>query len=71
MRPAMTNKSLAASAWDDQASLLYEAKSTFSAQQRLLYALFLVLYLLFRMSVQDLAACNLDIRTAGRHTTNL
>jgi hypothetical protein len=38
---------------------------------RLLYALFLVLYLLFQMSVQVLAACNLDLHTAGRHTTNL
>ncbi len=57
--------------WDDQVSLLNEAKSTYSAEQRLLYALFLVLYLLFRISVQDLAAFNRDLGTAGRHTTNL
>ncbi len=73
MLPAMTDKSPAASAklQDDQANLLYEAKSTYSAQQRLLYVLFLVLYLLFWISVQDLAACNLDLRTASRNTTNL
>ena len=41
---------------DDQASSLCEAKSTYSGEQRLLYALCLVLYLLFQMSVQDLAA---------------
>ena len=38
---------------DEHACSLYAAKSTFSAEQRLLYALFFVLYLLFSMSVQD------------------
>ena len=72
MRRAMTDRSrcpgAAAKLWDDQASLLCEAKSTYSGEQRLLYALNLVLYLLFRTSVQDLAACKLNLRTAGRHT---
>ena len=73
MRPAMNDRSPAASAKlrDDQTSLFYEAMSTYSAEPRILYALFLVLYLLFQMSVEDLAACNLDLHTAGRHTTNL
>ncbi len=44
-----------------------EAMPTYSAEQGLLYALFLVLYLLFWISVQDLAACNLDLRTARLH----
>ncbi len=57
--------------WDDKVSSLYEANSTYSAERRLLYALFLVLSLLFRISVQDLAACNRDLRTACQHTTNL
>jgi hypothetical protein len=56
---------------DDQASLLYEAKPTYSAERRQLYALFLVLFLLFQLSVQDLAAGNIDQRTAGRYTTIL
>ena len=49
MRRAMTDKcpGAAAKLWDDQASSLCEAKSTYSGEQRLLYALFLVLYLLF------------------------
>ena len=49
MRRAMTDKcpGAAAELWDDQASSLCEAKSTYSGEQRLLYALFLVLYLLF------------------------
>jgi hypothetical protein len=49
MRQAMTDKcpGLPAKLWDDQASSLYEAKSTYSAELRLLYALFFVLYLLF------------------------
>ena len=70
MLRAMTDKcpGVAAKLWDDQASSLCEAKSTYSGEQRLLYALFLVLYLLFQMSVQDLAAYNLNLRTAGRHT---
>ena len=48
-RPAMTDKSPAAPAQlrDDQANSLYEAMPTYSAELRLLYALFLVLYLLF------------------------
>ena len=75
MRPAMTDKCPGAAAtwklWGDQASSLCEAKPTYSCEQRLLYALFLGLYLLFWMSVQDLAACNLDLRTAGRHTSIL
>ena len=37
----------AAKLWDDKASSLCEAKSTYSGEKRLLYALFLVLYLLF------------------------
>ena len=70
MRRAMTDKcpGAAAELWDDQASSLCEAKSTYSGEQGLLYALCLVLYLLFQMSVQDLAACNLNLRTAGRYT---
>ena len=73
MHPEMTDKSPAASSQllDDQASSPYEAMPTYSAKRRLLYALFRVLYLLFWMSVQDLAACYLDLCTAGRHTTNL
>ena len=58
----------AAKLWDDEASSLCETKSTYSCEQWLLYALFLVLYLLFWMYVHDLAACNLDLRTAGWHT---
>ena len=67
MRRAMTDKcpGAAAKLWDEQASSFCKAKSTYSGQQRLLYALFLVLYLLFCFSVQDLAACKLDLRTAG------
>jgi hypothetical protein len=55
MRPVMNDRSPAASAklLDDQTSLFYEAMSTYSAEPRLLYALFLVLYLLFQMSVED------------------
>ena len=70
MRRAMTDKCPGAAAehWDDQASSLCEAKSTYSGEQGLLYALCLVLYLLFQMSVQDLAACNLNLRTAGSYT---
>ncbi len=56
---------------DDQASLYYEAKPTHSAERRLLYALYLVSFLLFLLSVQDLAAGTIDLRTAGRHTTIL
>ena len=71
MRRAMTDEcpGSPATLWEDQTSLLYEAKPTHSAERRLLYALFLVLFLLFWLSVQDLAACNRDLRTAGRHTT--
>ncbi len=49
MRPEIAEKSPAAPAQlqDDQASLLYEAMPTYLAELRLLYALFLVLYLLF------------------------
>ena len=62
MHPEMTDKSPAASSQllDDQASSPYEARPTYSAKRRLLYALFRVLYLLFWMSVQDLAAWNLN-----------
>ena len=57
---AMTDKCPGAPATlqNERASSLYEARSTYSAEKRLLYALFLVLYLLFWMSVQDWAACN-------------
>ncbi len=77
MRQAMTVTDMCpgepAKLWDDPASSLYEAKSTYSAELRPLYTLFLVLYLLFWTSVQDLAACNLnfDLRTAVWSTTNL
>jgi hypothetical protein len=69
----MTDKcpGVPAKLWDDQASLFYEAKPTYSAERRLLYAIFLVSFILFRLSVQDLAACNIDLRTAGQHTTIL
>ncbi len=49
---------------DDQASSLYEAMPTYSAEQGLLNTLFLELYLLFWISVQDLAACNFYLCTA-------
>jgi hypothetical protein len=73
MRRAMTDKCPGAPAklWDDQASSLYEVKPTYSAERRLLNALFLVLFLLFPLSVQDLAACNIDLRTSAQHTTIL
>jgi hypothetical protein len=61
----------AAKLWDDKASSICETKSTYSCEQWLLYALFLVLYLLFWMSVRNLAACNLDLRTAGQHPSIL
>ena len=49
MLQAMTDKCPGAPATlqDERASSLYEARSTDSAEKRLLYALFLVLYLLF------------------------
>ncbi len=50
---------------DEQASSLYQAKSTFSAEQRLLFAFFVPLHSFF------LAACNLGLRTEGRHKTIL
>ncbi len=56
---------------NQQASSLYQAKSTYAAERKLLYALLFILYLLFWMSDQDWAARNLDLRTAGQHTTNL
>ena len=70
---AMTDKCPGAPATlqNERASSLYEARSTYSAEKRLLYALFLVLYLLFWISVQDCAACNLYLGTAGRLRTNL
>ncbi len=73
MRQAMTDKcpGVAAKLWDDQASPFFQAMPTYSAERRLLYTLFLVLFILFRLSVQDLAACNIDLRTAGQHTTLL
>ena len=73
MLQAMTDKCLGAQATlqNEHASSVYEARSTYSAEKRLLYALCHVLYLLFRMSVQDSAARNLYLRTAGRYTTNL
>ncbi len=73
MRHEIADKSPAAPAQlqNLQASLLYEAMQIYSAELRPFYALFLVLYLLFWISVQDLAACNLILCTAGRHTINL
>ncbi len=70
MRRAMTDKfpGVPAKLWDDQASPFNEAKPTYSAERRLFYALCLVLFLLFRSSVQDLAACSIDLGTAGQHT---
>ncbi len=58
MHQAMTDKCPGAPAklWDRQASSHYEAKFKYSAGKRLLYVLFLVLFLLFQLSVQDLAA---------------
>ena len=58
MHQAMTDKCPGAPAklWGEQASSHYEAKPTYSAEKRLLYALFLVLFLLFQLSVQDFAA---------------
>ena len=69
MHRAMTDKCPGAPAklWGEQASSHYEAKPTYSAEKRLLYALFLVLFLLFWLSVQDLAAWNIDLRTVGQH----
>ena len=69
----MTDKcpGVPAKLWDDQVSPLYEAKASYSAERRLLYTLFLVLFILFQLSVQDLAACNIDLRTAGLQTTIL
>ncbi len=73
MRRAMTDKcpGVPAKRWDDQASLFNEAKPTYSAERRLLYALCLVLLILFRLFVQDLAPCNIDLGTARQHTTIL
>ncbi len=47
MRQAMTDKcpGVPAKFWDDQGSLLNEAKCTYSAERRLFYALSLVLFL--------------------------
>jgi hypothetical protein len=58
MHRAMTDKCPGAPAklWGEQASSHYEAKPKYSAEKRLLYVLFLVLFLLFQLSVQDLAA---------------
>ncbi len=58
LRRAMTDKcpGVPAKLWDDQASPFNEAKPTYSAERRLLYALCLVLFLLFRLSVQDLGS---------------
>ena len=69
MHRAMTDKCPGAPAklWGEQASSHFEAKPKYSAEKRLLYALFLVLYLLFRLSVQDFAAWNIDLRTVGQH----
>ncbi len=49
IRQTMTDKFPGAPTklWDDQASSHYEAKPTYSAEKRILYALFLVLFLLF------------------------
>jgi hypothetical protein len=73
MHRGMTYKCPGAAAkhWDDKASSICETKSAYSCEQCLLYALFLVLYLLFWMSVHDSAACNFDLRTAGWHTSIL
>ncbi len=73
MRQAMTDKcpGVPAKLWDDQASPFNEANPTYSAERRLLYALRLVLFILFQFSVQDLAACSIDLGTAGQHTTIL
>ncbi len=56
---------------EEQESLLYQDKSTYPAEQRLLCFYFVLLYLLFWMPKQDWAACKLDLRTVGWHTTNL
>ena len=58
MHRAMTDKCPGAPAklWGEQASSHYEAKPKYSAEKRLFYVLFLVLFLLFQLSVQDLAA---------------
>ena len=73
MLRAMTDKCLGAPATlqNEHSSSFYEARSTYSAEKRLLYTLCHVLYLLFRMSVQDSAARNLYVHTGGRYTTNL
>ncbi len=73
LRRAMTDKcpGVPAKLWDDQASPFNGAKSTYSAERRLLYALCLVLFLFFQLSVQDFAACCIDLGTAGQHTTIL
>jgi hypothetical protein len=73
MLRAMTDKcpGVPAKLWDDQASPFNKATPTYSAERRLLYALCLVLFLLFQLSVQDLAACSFDLGTAGQHTTFL
>ena len=58
MHRAMTDKCPGAPAklWGEQASSHYEAKFKYSTEKRLLYVLFLVLFLLFQLSVQDFAA---------------
>ncbi len=54
-----------------QASSPSQAKSTYVAGRKPLYALLFILFLFFWMSDQDWAAHNLDLRTAGHLTTNL
>ncbi len=51
IRRTMTDKCPGAPTkhWDDQASLHYEDKPTYSAEKRVLYALYLVLFVLFRL----------------------
>ena len=53
MHRGMTDKCPAAPAklWGEQASSHYEAKPKYSAEKRLLYVLFQVLFLLFQLSV--------------------
>jgi hypothetical protein len=45
--------------WHDQASPFNEAKPTYSAEKRLFYALCLVLFIIFLLSGQHSAACNI------------
>jgi hypothetical protein len=72
MRRAMTDKWPVAPAAlrdsDEVESLLYQNKSTYLGEWRLLYALIVLLHLLFCRSGQDWAAGNLNLRKVSRHT---